>query len=278
MALVSNRAYLKKALTTIFEIRVFGKFLGDVVLIVGDDLKHAVPFLGKSVLGITPLHFADFELDRHVSLITGGAGLSGIEIPKIFQYHKFYCFHEDLRKWDRVLYVDAGMRVLRSIRPMMELDTSGAITAHSDAFPEFVWTLRDQFNFEDFPGKRAELEHLVSLDSDYFQTGVMHFDTAVSDASTVGELLELLGRFPNARTNDQAIINIWALSRGLWKRLPTSPVGGKMLYDFWERPPSTQRDYRMLKYPRGGTPRGHVLAHKFFGFYWRTRVQAKLPF
>ena len=270
VALVSNRAYLDKALLTIWQLRIFGRFKGDVVLVVGDDLRSAVPALGKSLLRITPVYFPDINRNVENSLIGNASTTLTSQSKKTFQFHKFYCFSTFFRKWSKVLYLDAKMRIYAPLSPLLKIDCSNSLVAHSDAFPEFRWKLGDQFNFTDFPELQPRLERTVDLKSDYFQTTMMYFDTRIIEEGTVNELVELSRKFPNSRTNDQGILNIWAQNKGLWAQLPTEKFGGRFLYDFYERPGFGVDDYLMLKYPR--IPRkdfGWSRAEKIFEFVKR---------
>jgi hypothetical protein len=274
--LVTNAAYLSRALKTILEVRVFGRFQGDIVLMVGDDLLHALPVLRRSLLRIIPIHRKDLDLTNHLDQLRGGIGLGGPEFSKTFQYHKFYCFDVALRRWNRILYIDAGMRVNNPIRSLLKLECEGALLAHSDAFPEFKWVLRNQFNFEDFPKALEEMKGHVSLESDYFQTTMMLYDSAIIRPSSVSELLALLEQFPNSRTNDQGIINLWALERRLWKPLPTNRVNRRVPYDFCQRGALKVGDYTMLKYPPGRRLRKHFITDSISDWYFQVRLQRKL--
>ena len=269
VVMVTNKLYLERCLATIWQLRLFGLYRGEVVLIVGDDLREQIPTLGRLGLKIIPRYFPEIDRSNQLERIMGGQGLSGTEESKGFQFHKFYCFDEFFLKWDRVLYVDAGMRVIRPIREILELDCSGSLLAHSDAFPTFVWRLENQFNLVDFPETRDLLGELVPLDSDYFQTTMMYFDTNIIQPQTVQDLRNLMVQFPNSRTNDQGIINLWALARNLWKRLPTHNSSGPSYYDFHERNDMETNDYILLKYPRQPRMRRQFLSDLLFNIYWR---------
>ncbi len=273
VALVTNRKYLRRCLHTVWQLRRFGDYDGDVVVIVGSDLKHQVPTLEKLSLRITPVFFPEIDRSEAVGRLEDAEGLSGTELTKSFQYQKFHVFDEYFREWDKLLYLDSGMQVFAPIDPLWEMDTTGKITAHSDAFPTFEWKLYDQFNWVDFPELKPDMEELISLDRDYFQTTMMLFDTAVITPDTVAELTTLSMRFPHSRTNDQGIVNLWALQRNLWQPLPTEPVSGRLLYEFAERDGYTFTDYVLLKYPRQRKMRGREFSSWLFGRYWHEVIR-----
>lgn len=274
VALVCNRAYLHKALLTIWQLRIFGRFSGDVVLVIGDDLRDAIGALRRSLLRITPLYFPDIERDLEDKVINRAPGTLDSQSKKTFQFQKFFCFSPVFKKWNRVLYLDAKMRIYAPLDPLFRVDCSGSLVAHSDAYPDFQWTLSDQFNFVDFPELRSKLSEVADLSSDYFQTTMMYYDTAIIEDGTVTELIELSRTFPNSRTNDQGIINIWAQNRGIWKKLPTKRHGTRFLYDFHERPGCGPEDYLMVKYPK--IPKKSIpwlLAATAFGFLKRIEMR-----
>jgi hypothetical protein len=78
---------------------------------------------------------------------------------------------------------------------------------------------------------------------------MMYFDIGIFEDGTVDALFELSRKFPNSRTNDQGISNVWAQNRGIWTKLPTEKAKGRFLYDLHERPGCVPEDYLMLKYP-----------------------------
>lgn len=250
VALVSNKAYLEKALLTIWLLRVFGRYRGDVVLVVGDDLRESIATLKKSILRITPAYFPDVRRNREDALVNRAPTTVDSQRKKTFQFHKFHCFSPYFKRWRKVLYLDAKMRIYGDLDPLFQLDCSNSLIAHSDSFPSFESSLGDQFNFEDFPLLRKPLSTIADLDSDYFQTTMMYFDTSIITSTTVQELIDLSKKFPNSRTNDQGIINIWAKASRLWRPLPTEKHEGRFLYDFHERPGHLAKDYLMVKYPK----------------------------
>jgi len=265
---VSNRLYLKRCVRTILELRLFGGYRGDIVVIVGDDLKKYVELLETIPLQLLIKYFPDIERSGQISQIMGRAGSSGTEITKGFQYHKLYLFHVWLKNWDRVLYIDSGMRIFNKIQPILDLKTDESLIAHSDSFPEHITSLISQFNVEGFPNTESFVLKVGAIYQDYFQTGVLLYDTKIIDESTFNQLNQFLDEFPNSKTNDQGIVNLWALQKRIWRRLPTEKIGKHYLYDYWERGKNKSFDYLMLKYPQteGLIPR--LCKRLIFEFFW----------
>lgn len=269
VVLVTNRSHVQRCFLTIWQLRWFGKYRGDIVIVVGDDLKAAVPAMARSALKVRPVFFPELDRSEAIKRLKSAPNTSEVVFTKPFQFHKVHIFDTFFTQWKSVLYVDTKMRVFNPIHPLLNLDCDDSLIAHSDAYPDYTRTLESQFNTQDFPELAEEADQLVPLDSDYFQTGMMLFDTAIISQATVQEIAELSQKFINSNSNEQGIINLWAQSRNLWVKLPTSASEGKLLYDYWERAPHTPADYLLLKYPREmreGIFRRIV--NKLFHTYW----------
>ena len=246
------------------------------MVVVGDDLRYAIPAIKKLAIGISPVYFPDINREEVLARLEKTKHSSDVVFNKPFQFHKIYCFSTFFKSWNKVLYMDTKMRVFHPIQPILDLDCSHSVIAHSDAFPEYSRTIGSQFNLSDFPEMGAKIATLVPLTADYFQTGMLLYDTAVIDEGTVDELINLSQEFFNANSNEQAIMNLWAQRHNLWRKLPTEPVKSRLLYDYWEREPHTPDDYILLKYPKAkksGLSRRSV--NFIFKIYWRS-VQRKI--
>lgn len=267
VALVTNRKYLRKCLSTIAQIRTVGEYRGVVVLVVGEDLIGRMSALEKIGLGIQPVYLGEVNTSEQMAQISSSPGGSGTELTKRFQYQKFLVFHQFFRTWKTVLYIDAGMQIFQPIEPFWEIDCTGRLIAHSDSYPDFSRTLEGQFNWVAFPNLRSELEKVAHPRGDYFQTTLMYFNTSIISASTVSDLAALLEKFPNSKTNDQGIINLWALPKGIWSPLHSYVFRGARLYDFHERAGEKPEDFILVKYPRY-TKKTTKLIARVSSYYW----------
>ena len=69
--------------------------------------------------------------------------------------------------------------------------------------------------------------------SNYFQTGVMYFDTSIIFNDTKRKILELVERFPISTTNEQGILNIYfKYLENKYIELETE-VGDYLTYYYW---------------------------------------------
>jgi len=270
--LVSNRAYIGKCLNTIRQLRANGRYMGEVIVIIGNDLKQSIDSLAGSKLGINPIYFPDIDRTAAISKLTKAEGPSGTVTSKSFQYHKFYCFHRFFKKWDKILYIDSGMHIYRPIEPLFNIDCSGKFVAHSDAYPTYEWTLSSQFNFQSLPESSAKINKIASLNSDYFQTTFFLYDTQIIEPESFEYLRQLSIEFPNSRTNDQGIINLWILNRKIWAPIPLLDASGRPIYDFFERDSRQPTDYMMLKYPRLPGNFGTRATAKLYKLFWELKT------
>jgi hypothetical protein len=93
---------------------------------------------------LTPCHFSTshaselfrftgktWGLASHLDRLRDRAGLGGTEFSKICQSHKFYCSDEVLKRWERILYVDAGVRINHPILSVFIVEQVSSITRNS---------------------------------------------------------------------------------------------------------------------------------------------------
>lgn len=243
----SDKAYLSKALATIAQIRSPGGYGGDIVLSHGDDIAQSdIP----SEHRIIAKHFKDFDRSDIHAILKKKNIKDTKEFSKAFQWHKLHLFDVFFKKWKWCLAVDAGMHVYNSLDRLFNMKCPGSLVAHSDAYPLGQWRLTNQFNSTEMPELYQTLSKKFNLDRDYFQTGLMLYDTDIIKDTTKDELVGLSKEFHNCRTNDQGIINLHFNCRlGIWKTMPVKDDKGH-LYDYWERNKLRSRDYVMLKYPK----------------------------
>lgn len=230
---VANKLYMGKFIESYEALRIQGRYFGDVVLIVGDDQDHKNlrknPRL-KRVHIIKPpnIHFPT-KIAEKMKKVKGNDRRA---ITKRFQWHKLYVFHPFFKKWRYVLYMDSGTHIWSNIAPLLHKARPGRILAHSDAYPEYIRTLRSQF--DDSADDFAILEKKYNLDCDYFQTGLMLFDTTIITRNTFSFLYNLACVFPFCRTNEQGIVALYFTSI-VRKWSPLSVIKDTVFYDFKRR-------------------------------------------
>ena len=100
------------------------------------------------------------------------------------------------------------MSIFTDISPMLNEFSENKIVAHSDAYPTYVWKLKDQFDHNQEKYYKI-LSEKINLNIDYFQTTIMLYDTKIIEPETFQNLINLLLEFPISITNDQGIIALY---------------------------------------------------------------------
>jgi hypothetical protein len=249
--LIADDAYAPKAQLTIMEARTHGKWTGDIVWMTTPGVMNNEEYRSMADswnVEMIPLYNIQSSLWNHLP--------DGCEWKKYAQlrpnvYTKLGMMSVVFKKWDTVLYVDAGTRIFGPLSRLIEAVASapGFLYAHSDSYPTYVWKLSIQFD----TGLLDETSRDVFLqtfdtDRDYFQSTVMLYSTSIIEDSTMDDLVDLLHKWPISR-GDQGIFNLYFnCMKGLWRPLPIRDDQG-FLYDFLERDHHSFHEYVMLKYP-----------------------------
>ena len=252
--LVTDANYFNKAKRTIIDLRSKGRWIGDVVLITLDfDLNANF----KEFYNITEVKFP--QIDK--SVLLGKIGPSGFsnsdkrEIHKLNQWEKLHVFDKYFMKWSRVVFLDAGLRILDDVSYLLELDYKGKLLAPKDG---------KLYNHQDFNCQlsydRPELiEELVAeygddiLTSTYMLNCIWIYDTAILKICNKSHLIDAMNKYAFCRTNEMGVMNImFHFKYKLWERMAIKASNGKILFDWCElnNPDIPHwREYCYIKYP-----------------------------
>lgn len=242
----SNKSFLQKAQNTIYNIRTIGKYDGDVVLVVGDDLKD----IKSSDPRLIIKHFPTIDRTEVLKKLNGISTLDGRDLHKPFQWHKIYAFDLYFKKWKRCWVIDAGMHIFKPLDKFLNLPWEGKLIAHSDSYPSYEMKLSDSFEKNRFLDLYKELENKYDLNVDYFQSGFMMYDSNLIDETIVPRLLDFSKKYINTKTNEQPFINlIFNCEKKVWQPLKIKDEE-TFYYDYFERENYKYFDYIMLKYPQ----------------------------
>ena len=100
------------------------------------------------------------------------------------------------------------MNIHYDINPILKNKPIKKLFARSDSYPEFERKLSSQFDNKNKIYK--DLEKNFNLDiTDYFQTGILFFDTEIITNNTKDELIDLTIKYPISITNEQGIMNLY---------------------------------------------------------------------
>lgn len=243
-----DRLYYPRALRTIRDIRTVGKWTGDIVLITVDFFDEIVNTYGVMYYRIKQLSteklvevwkkfpIKPMQDQRHTK--------------KLAQFSKLHVFDDFFKQWDRVVFVDAGMRVLDDVKYILSLEWKGRFVAPDDtnrfdtqidldANPDVSYKILKEFGRE-----------IVS--SSYFINCMWLYDTKLLDICNSAQLIEGMNEYPICRTNEMTLMNLFFhFKYNLWTKMPER-VGSKYLYgwcemNYKERP--TYHQFCFLKYP-----------------------------
>jgi len=248
--LMTNKAYIEKAKVTLNQLRKIGKYKGDIIFLIGNDLKDEIQNHNIENENTIVKYFPDINRSDLVEILKKKLIGDGREITKVFQWHKLHCFDIYFKQWKKCFYIDVGMYIFKPINRILNLDCDNKLIAHSDAYPTYEWKLKSQFDLKHFPNLYKELYDKYDLEIDYFQSGILLYDTNLIEEQTKNNLLELSNKYINSRTNEQGILNIYFnCIKKAWKPIPVKD-GQTYYYDYWERFNLKWHNYIMLKYPK----------------------------
>ena len=70
--------------------------------------------------------------------------------------------------------------------------------------------------------------------NNYFQTGIMYYDTDIIQQDTKQSIVDIVESFPISITNEQGILNLYFhLTKNLYEEIP-SEIGDYVTYFYWK--------------------------------------------
>jgi len=253
-ALVTDLKYFPKAKRTIIDLRSRGNWRGPIALITVDfDLNDNF----ADFYDVTEVKFDIIDKAQMLQLI-GKNGFSDgdkRELTKLNQWEKLHIFDDFFMQWQRVVYLDSGLRVLDDVSHLLELDYKGAVIAPRDGKIDAPITFNTQISHDN-----AELvAKLVAeygsdiLQSNHMLNCVWIYDTDILQICNKMQLVEAMNQWPLCKTNEMTIMNLLLhFKYKLWKPFPVNASNKKILFDWCElnsSKPTTWRDYCLIKYP-----------------------------
>ena len=247
--LVTDQVYFYKASVTINDLRTIGNWHGDIVLITIDfDLDNDYKLSQNIIEAKFPL------IDKtHLLNEIGPNGFSNSdkrEIHKLNQWEKFHVFDDYFLQWERVAFLDAGLRVLDDVKYLLELDYKNLILAHHEPF-----FFKDQLSYDN--NEKVELvkrdfgEEI--FDSKYMLNCMWIYDTSILKICNKQQLIDAMNKYTLCKTNEMGIMNLlFHFKYNLWKAFPLKTPHGKGFFEWCElvnNYPTTWKDYCFIKYP-----------------------------
>ena len=252
---LSDEKYSAKAFQTIRELRGRGRWTGDIIYITVDFIPQT-EFLKECNVIVHPVtHIDTSHLVEQLTAYPLGSSDDGRHLGKLVQWDKLYCFSDFFRQWNRVVFLDAGLRVFDTVDTLLTLPWKGSLMAPDDSDPydngnRFKCQLHLDKNPPVAEALLAEFGEEI-LTQKYFLNCIFMYDTALLDKCGMGDLVMAMNEYPICHCNEMTIMNLlFTFKHGVWKPFPQR-VGHKYLFGWCERnynEKPTWRDFSFIKY------------------------------
>lgn len=231
---LSDITYYPKAKRTIQELQENGLWGGDIVFIAVDfDPEDNIP--GVEIYKTT--HIDTTELFEHWKKHPLPSLPDNRHYGKVYQWDKLQVFKEYFKKWDRIVFMDAGLRIFNTVQPLLDLEWKHKLLAPDDSDPY------DNGNrFGSQIDLNANMPVTISLFSEYpiticgkhyFNNPIFVFDTSLP--ITFEELQSTMNRFPIFMCNETGLMNlIFNYKYDVWTPFPQITADGKYLFGWAE--------------------------------------------
>lgn len=248
--------YLTKAEQTISNLRTYGQWSGDIVLITV-NFSADKKFLEKyNVIEYATTHINTDTLVAELKLHPIRPMADGRHFKKLVQWDKLQVFKEYFKQWNRIVFLDAGLRIFNSVEPLLSLDYKGKLLAPDDSDPyDNGNRLKCQVDRDANPVAVFKLLDEfpdIDLESHYFLNCIFVFDTELITADLFSELQRLMNCIPIMLCNEMSLMNLWFVSKKkVWQPFPQK-AGDKYLFgwcelNYKEKPKCSQ--FHFIKYP-----------------------------
>lgn len=251
-----DQPYFEKAKQTINDLRTRGQWLGKIVLIAVDFIPDEAT---TTLLDVQVKQFPRIDLKNLLESYKRNPLSTKTnderEFKKTTQWEKLHVFDEYFRQWERIMFVDAGLRILDSLTNFLCLDWKGKFLAHDDTWNEPTKKFSGQLELVNQPTvleQYMEAFGKESLDQKFFLNCLWIYDTNLLNIIKKEELIETMDKYPLWRTNEMGVMNtIITFKYRLWTPLPLLAENGKFLFDWCEynRRGTRWEQYCALKYP-----------------------------
>lgn len=254
---LSDANYLTKAYRTIKDLRGRGKWSGCIVLCCVDCTADP-GFL--ETYSVKEYRLTHLNTDEHVARLKKNPirpMADNRHFGKLTQWDKLQVFTPYFKQWDRIVFLDAGLRVLDSVDALLSLEWHGKLVAPNDVGPyDNGNRFQCQVDLEANPDATCLFFEEFSTDilkEMYFMNCMFLFDTELITDTTYTELLDYMEKFPIMLCNEMGTMNLyWTFVKKVWSMFPEK-INDKYLYQWSElcytHPRPDWRSFYFLKYP-----------------------------
>lgn len=237
IAVVSNFKFLRNNFDNLyFQLRTFGKYQGEILIITS---KLTPTFFIRSIRkknNIKILRFKKINFDKKTEFELNNVNTLGgpnRNKTKKFQWHKLHLFDEYFKNWDYIFYLDINMNIHYDVNKILDIIPKNCFMARADAYPDYDRELKSQFDQTHSLFDKLEENYKLEVQN-YFQTGVMYFDTNIIEKNTKNEIINLVKKYPISISNEQAILNLYLyLDKKIYKELPPE-IDDFITYFYWK--------------------------------------------
>jgi hypothetical protein len=254
--LVTDKSYFYKSVVTINDLKTVGNWHGDIVLITIDfDLEDSYKLQQNIIEKRFPL-IEKTELLKEIGP-NGFSNSDKRELNKLNQWEKLHVFDDYFLQWERVVFLDAGLRVLDDVKYVLELDYHNSILAPNDASPNFKseQIFKHQLSYdneEKIERIKADFGNEI-FDSYHMLNCMWVYDTSILKICNKEQLIDAMNKYTVCKTNEMGIMNLlFHFKYNLWREFPLKASNDKYLFEWCELNHSfytTWSDYCFIKYP-----------------------------
>jgi len=253
--LLTDENYFNKCKKTILDLKSIGKWIGDVVVI---SVNFNIPDNFKKLYNIIEVSFQEINKHKLINLIkTPFEDSDQREFNKLNQWEKLHVFDTYFLNWDKVIFLDAGLRILDSVEYLLNLDCNHVFMAPNDAGvnenPNKIFSSQISCRDTQLVDNLTNEFGKEILNSQYFLNCIWMYDTKILNVIKKEEMIEYMYKYPLCKTNEMTIMNlIIHFKYKLWKPFPHYiPDKTKYLFDWCELNNYGTRwnNYCYLKYP-----------------------------
>lgn len=257
---LTDKNYFNKAKRTIADVRSRGEWRGDIVLLTVefDAPRNFVDYY--RVMHMRVDHVDTHKLVEAYKKNPIRPTCDDREYKKLTQWDKFHVFNSVFQNWDRVIYLDAGLRVFDKIEYLADIPCKGKFMAPDDAAPydndkRFGGIIETDQNEEVVHKLFQEFDPSI-LKERYFLNCIWMYDTVILRSAPFHELIRMMNDYPICRCNEMTIMNLlFTFKRGIWQPFPEwIDTPRKRLFGWTEHDHdygshTTWRDFCFIKYP-----------------------------
>lgn len=252
--LVCDNSYYYKAKRTIIDLRSKGNWK-DIICLITIDFDLNSNF--KDFYNITEVKFP--LIDK--TILLNNIGPNGFidttdkrEITKLLQWEKLHVFDDYFRKFERIIYMDSGLRVLDDVKYLLDLDFKNKFLAPIDGKHNDYLIFKSQVSFDNTNNIETLTKDFGTeiFNKNHFLNCIWIYDTSILDFCNKTQLIEAMNNYPLCKTNEMTIMNLlFNFKYKLWEPFPFKLENNKILFDWCESNNygTNWKDYCYIKYP-----------------------------